>query len=88
MGDLPIGGTDTYTPPVILPSIFRGSAAVVGATTYAVVFGASLSDTDYDVSVEVADNINTWVTVKTVAGCTINFSAAYTGTVRWTVFYT
>ena len=86
MPDLPIYGDDVHVPVVLLPSIFRDKADVVGVTSYAVVFAAALDDTDYDVHVEVGDDVNTYVTAKLVTGCTINFSAAYTGTVRWVVF--
>lgn len=67
-------------------AVKTGTEALVAVDTVAVVFGTVYADAVYSVMVEVDDNPGGgwWITAKTSAGFTINFTAAVTLGLRWT----
>lgn len=81
-GALVAGGTATLDEPSVM-----GDAAFAAAATSAVVFTAPMSDASYVVTFELdAQPTNDevpWITAKTAAGFTINFSTVQTLGCRW-----
>jgi len=82
-GTVTAGGTATLE-----ESVQTGAVAFAGDTSKAVVFDAPNSDALYTVSLELdavpASNNAWWITGKTAAGFTINFTNAQTLGVTWT----
>jgi hypothetical protein len=83
-GTITPGATATLAEPVR-----RGSVSLVGELTKAVVFDIPQPDTNYTVMMELlgapANQDTPWVTAKVASGFTINFSAAQTLSVNWSV---
>jgi len=83
-GTVTSGGTATMEEP-----IQRGAAAFTADITQAVVFDTPQPDADYTVDVELdlppANDEAHWITLKTAAGFTINFTTAQTLTASWAV---
>lgn len=67
---------------------FSGTASFAAATTAAVVFVTPLlNNANYAISLSQSATSTSppWITAKSVSGFTINFGAAFTGNVWWTV---
>jgi hypothetical protein len=60
-----------------------GTAAVVASATVAVAFGCARSNNQYGVYLEASGADTPWVSGKTAAGFTIEFSLPVTTAVRW-----
>lgn len=72
----------------VTPSILTGTASFAGTSSEDVAFDASMSDADYTVSLTLkgdSGGVVPWVTAQLVSGFTINFGAAKTLDVDWTV---
>lgn len=83
-GTVTSGGTATLEEP-----LQRGSEAFAGVTSVVIVFDTPQPDADYSIGVELdtapANDEPWWITAKTAAGFTINFTSAQTLAATWTV---